>query len=241
MLDLRTYENKHETNPFVLELKGKMFLQPRANTIIAKGQALVDTNTGEVIDESILIGKRKIVDKSQFSKLYANDIGILYSLSRPAINVFLYLSKVMDYDNKAYINSEKDCKKIGYSTGLSVIKGLKELIKNDIVAAAVMPGWYWLNPKLVCRGERFAKYIEYVVGTEEEVEKQELLHRKQQKETINKLPHEVYQKYEKANSQPTKADLEAYQQNKEKAYFKQGNLFKEDPDFINPLTGEVIK
>ena len=28
---------RHEVNPFIVELKGKMFLQPRANTIIAKG------------------------------------------------------------------------------------------------------------------------------------------------------------------------------------------------------------
>lgn len=202
-LDLRSYDNKYETNPFILELKGKMFLQPRANTIIAKGQQIIDTNTGEIIEEAVLIGKRKIVDKSQFAKIYANDVGILYDLSKPAINVFLYLTKIMDYDNKAYINSEKDCKKIGYSTGLSVIKGLKELIKNDIIAPAIMPGWYWLNPKIVCKGERFAKYTEYVVGTPEEVMSQEALLKKQGHSTFEQLPESVEKKVKKANQSPT--------------------------------------
>lgn len=202
-LDLRSYDNKYETNPFILELKGKMFLQPRANTIIAKGQQIIDTNTGEIIEEAVLIGKRKIVDKSQFSKLYASEIGILYELSKPAQTVFLYLTKVMDYDNKSYINSEKDCKKIGYSTGLSVIKGLKELIKNDIIAPAVMPGWYWLNPKIVCKGERFAKYTEYVVGTPEEVMSQEALLKKQGHSAFEQLPESVEKKVKKANQSPT--------------------------------------
>ena len=81
----------------MVELKGRMYLQPRANTIVAKGQEIVDTTTGEVIQDSVLMGRRKIVDKSQFAKLYASEIGILFELSKPAINVFMHLTKVMDY------------------------------------------------------------------------------------------------------------------------------------------------
>ena len=88
-VDLRSQEQRFEKNPFTFELKGRMYLQPRANTIIAKGQALIDTTTGEVINETILIGKRKVVDKSKFAKLYMAEIAILYELSKPAQNVFL--------------------------------------------------------------------------------------------------------------------------------------------------------
>ena len=49
-----------------------MYLQPRANSIIAKGQSIVDTDTGEIVQDSVLIGRRKYVDKSQFAKLYAS-------------------------------------------------------------------------------------------------------------------------------------------------------------------------
>ena len=202
-IDLREIENKYETNPFILELKGKMFLQPRANTIIAKGQQIVDTITGEVLEESVLIGRRKIVDKSQFAKIYASEIATLYELSKPAQTVFLYLTKVMDYDNKAYINAERDCKKVGYNSGKSIIKGLKELIKNDIIAPHIIGGVYWLNPKIVCKGERFAKYTEYVVGTPEEVMSQEALFKKQGRSTIEQLPESVEKKVKKANQSPT--------------------------------------
>ena len=197
-IDLRTTENRYETNPFMVELKGKMFLQPRANMIIAKGENIVNTSTGEILKETTLIGRRKIVDKSSFAKIYASDIALIYNLNKPAINVFLYLTKVMDYENKAYLVAEKDCKKIGYKTALSVSKGIKELIKNDIIAPAIMQGYYWLNPTIVCKGERFAKYTEYL--TEEEARReQELLMKKQGRKYIEDMPEDVKRKYSKAD------------------------------------------
>ena len=198
-MDLRKKKNRYETNPFVLELKGKMYLQPKANAIIAKGQSIVDTSTGEVINESILIGRRKIVDKSQFAKIYASEIAMLYDLSKTAQNVFLYLTKVMDYENKAYINAELDCKKLGYKTPLSITKGLKELFKNDIIAPAIMQGYYWLNPKIVCKGERFAMYTEFVVGKDGETIKAENELKQQTKTIIEQLPEQVEYKLDKAN------------------------------------------
>ena len=97
-----------ENNPFVFNLRGKMYLQPRANTIVAKGQEIIDTTTGEVIQDSVLIGRRKVVDKSQFAKVYASEIGMLFDLSKPAINVFMYLTKVMDYENKAIFDYNRE-------------------------------------------------------------------------------------------------------------------------------------
>ncbi len=151
-----------DTNPFVLELKGKMFLQPRANSIIARGQQIVDTNTGEVVRDDVLIGRRKVVDKSQFSKLYASEIGVLFELSRSAVNVFIHLTKVMDYDNKAIFDYTKEFAKVGYKTHKQCLLGLRELIAKGIIYPHLVSGVWWLNPTLVCRGERFAKYTEYV-------------------------------------------------------------------------------
>ena len=191
--------NKYEENPFMLQLKGKMYLQPKANAIIAKGQSIVDTSTGEVIDESVLIGKRKIVDKSQFAKIYASEIGILYDLSKTAQNVFLYLTKVMDYDNKAYLNYNADFKKLKYKSGRSIITGLRELIGESIIASTHMPHWYWLNPSIVCKGERFAKYTEYVIGKDNEVVKSENNFKNQVKQQIEQLPKQIENKLDKAN------------------------------------------
>jgi len=190
---------KHETNPFMVELKGKMFLQPRANMIIAKGENIVNMETGEVIKDNTLIGRRKVVDKSQFAKIYASEIGILYELSKSAQNVFLYLTKVMDYDNKAYFNYLNDFKKLGYRGYNTPYLGIKELIQRDIIASAVMPHFYWMNPAIVCKGERFAKYTEYL--TEEEAKReQEHILKLQGKKFINNLPESMANKYSNANS-----------------------------------------
>ncbi len=113
---------RSESNPYMVELKGKMFLQPRANTIVARGQEIIDTTTGEVIEDSVLIGRRKIVDKSQFAKLYASDIGILFGLSKPAVNVFLHLTKVMDYENKAIFDYNREYHKLGYKSNVPPLK-----------------------------------------------------------------------------------------------------------------------
>ena len=156
---------KYRNNPFVMELKDKMYLQPRANSIIAKGQSIVDTDTGEIINESVLIGRRKYVDKSQFAKIYASEIGVLYELSKSAQKVFLYLIKVMDYENKSIFRWKEIYKNYG-----TAYKGIKELVENNIIAPSDIQNIYWLNPTIVCKGERFAKYTEYVVAKDEPVE-----------------------------------------------------------------------
>jgi len=202
-MDLRKKEKRHATNPFIVELTGRMYLQPRANTIIAKGHSIVDLTTGEILEDGILIGKRKVVDKSQFAKIYASEIGILYELSQAGKNVFLYLTKVMDYENKAIFNSETEYKKAGYKTTKPVHKGLKELIKAHIIAAHSIRGIWWLNPTIVCKGERFAKYTEYVVGKDgserKDITAGELA--AQGKRLKESQPSEIKEKYERATQQ----------------------------------------
>lgn len=189
---------KHATNPFMIELKGKMFLQPRANMIIAKGESIVNTETGEIVKDNTLIGRRKIVDKSQFAKIYASEIGILYELSKSAQNVFLHLTKVMDYDNKAYFNYLSDYRDLGYKGYNTPYLGIKELIQRNIIASAVMPHYYWMNPAIVCKGERFAKYTEYL--TEEEAKREQARMLKEQgRKFVEDLPESVEEKYKYAS------------------------------------------
>lgn len=151
-----------ESNSQLIELKGKMYLQPRANTIIARGESIVDTTTGQIVNDTVLMGRRKVVDKSQFAKIYASEIGSFFDLSRSAINVFMYLTKVMDYDQRAYFNYFKEFTKVGYKSFNPCDKGIVELISNQIIALDVRENTYWLNPTIVCKGERFAIYTEYI-------------------------------------------------------------------------------
>ena len=196
---------KYSVNPFISELKGKMYLQPRANTIIAKGQSIVDTVTGEIIDESVLVGRRKIVDKSQFAKIYCSEIALLFNLSKCATNVFLHLVKVLEYNNKAYFSYRKEHKKVGYSSYVTCYNGLLELIRAGIIAADTRENFYWLNPIIVCKGERFAIYKEYVTEDEaNSAERNERLLAQSQKEHAQKYDDEVQAKLNALNERTRK-------------------------------------
>jgi hypothetical protein len=163
-MNLTKLQNQtNEINPFIVELKGKMYIQPRANTIIAQGEAIIDKATGEVLEnKGVLLGRRKFVDKSDFAKFYASEIGILFELSKNSINLILYFSKIMDYDNKVVFLPSKDYKKLDYKSANPCIFGIKELLKKDIIAIGRIYGEWWINPTIICKGERFAKYTEFV-------------------------------------------------------------------------------
>lgn len=173
----------YETNPFMVELKGRMYLQPRANTIIARGQEIIDTATGEVLQDDVLIGRRKIVDKSQFAKIYASEIGVLHDLSKAAILMFMHLSKVMDYENKAIFDYQKQCHLLGYKSHKQPLMAIRELITRNIIAPHYIANIYWMNPAIVCKGERFAKYTEYVT---EERHKKDIEQARLRKQSIDK-------------------------------------------------------
>ena len=203
-----------ETNPFVVELKGKMYLQPRANTIIARGQEIVDTNTGEIIRDDVLIGRRRVVDKSQFAKLYASEVGILFELSRPAVNVFLYLTKVMDYDNKAIFDYTREHKKLGYKSHKQCLIGIRELISKGIIYPHLVSGIWWLNPTIVCKGERFAVYTEYV--TEEKAARDDRMRERMIKATSHsELAEQSREWYDDMND-ATDGKLEAMSNEEER-------------------------
>ena len=163
---------RYETNPFVLDLKGKMYLQPQPNTIIAKGENFINTETGELVSDQVFIGHKKVVDRTTFAKIYFSEIATLFDLSNCAKNVLIYIGKTMRYDDKVEILPNLDYAKMGYKSRQSVEKGIRELIDKNIIAAGRSIGTYWVNPIHICKGERFAKYELYMTEEASEYELQ---------------------------------------------------------------------
>lgn len=158
--DLRKTEG-YEKNPFILELKSGMYLQPKPNTIIAKGEQIVDTTTGEVIEDSVLMGRRKIVDRSEFAKIYFKQIKAVFDLSSTAIKVLIRISEKMGYDTMVLFNAKQEAKTLGYKTQQAVQNAIRELLSCGIIARTTISSVYWVNPLYICKGERFAMYLEY--------------------------------------------------------------------------------
>ena len=160
---MRTKKSRNLSNPFIQELGGKMYLKPKANVIIAKGEAILDQTTGELKREGdVLIGRRRVVDRTEFAKVYFGEIATIYDLNKAAMNVLMYLAKTMDYEQKAFLNASTDYEKIGYKKRHTVNLGITNLINKDIIAIGHTTGYYWMNPLYICKGERFAKYTEWV-------------------------------------------------------------------------------
>lgn len=150
----------HETNPFIPDLKDKMVLRPKANIVVAKNEAIVDTITGE-LQEAVLMGRRRVVDAADFTKIYIAEMGILFDLKRTTQKLLQFILQTLDYENKVFI----DYKRLKESMNISdesVFKGLKELVANKLLAKTIIPQVYWVNPVIICKGERFAIYREYV-------------------------------------------------------------------------------
>lgn len=209
-LDLRSYEG-YQKNPFIVDLKGKMYLQPKPNTIIAKGEQIVDTSTGEVIEDSVLMGRRKIVDRSQFAKIYFSQIQSIFDLSKAAIKVLMYMAERMTYDTMVLLNAKKEAEKIGYKSQQAVQRAIKELLDCGIIAQGFLPGMYWMNPLYICKGERFAMYLEYT--TAEYAKKSEA-----RAEEIQKTLQEQSEKTFDSLDEHTAHSLDAMNQRAELAY-----------------------
>jgi len=109
----------------------------------------------------------------------------------------------MDYDNKAYFSYSKDYEKAGYKTHRVPPNALRQLISKNIIAPCYMTNFWWLNPALVCKGERFAKYTEFVVGKDDENIRNYIDAEKKIKGNIigEMQPEQVRKKYQKANYQ----------------------------------------
>lgn len=155
-------KQRFKVNPFLKELNGVMYVQPRAATVLKKDEKVISSN-GEVLKGSkMLMGRQKLVDKSEFTKIYVKSIGVLMDLKPNTVKVLMYLVGKTDYENKAYLNYYEDYKELKYKNHVSVYKGLLELVEYNMIAPAIYPHFWWINPLLICKGERFAIYTEYV-------------------------------------------------------------------------------
>lgn len=155
-------QQKFKVNPFLEKLGGVMYIQPRAATVLKKDEKVI-SSSGEVLKESkMLMGRQKLVDKSQFGKVYIKSLGALMDLKPNTVKVLMYLVGKIDFENKAFLNYREDFKELQYKNHVSVYKGLLELLEHDMIAATIYPHFWWISPILICKGERFAMYTEYI-------------------------------------------------------------------------------
>lgn len=165
-INLRKLDYSPSENPF---LSGNE-IKTRHKTVRtkAKGSDLVDTETGEIVGQSIIhtIEER---DEEHFVKVFAEGVKAAFELTRTGARVFQSVLNV--YQGTKMHGGYADSLTLhffdhglnGESIGMSdrtFHNGLKELIAKGFLSAKA-PNQYWINPALFFKGSRVAFLKEY--------------------------------------------------------------------------------
>lgn len=135
-----------------LELKGIRRVAKKNST-----KRLVDVDNGEIMD--VMEDDRFVtIDSLPFIKVYSDEYGrLIYGLSYPGFQVLSYVMVKLEKGNNLVYLTYEDVKVIVGSIGrTSYYKGLKELIKRNVIEMD-KKNIYRVNPNLVYNGVRIPK------------------------------------------------------------------------------------
>jgi hypothetical protein len=167
-LDLRKFELKHETNPFLLltdtdtgeekEILAPHFKSKREfwNTNKSFGIAqLKPDGEVEVGDDVMCFMEKKVYDDDEFIKVYVKNLGKWDGLSNTAQRVFHNILPFLKPNkDEMYLDYRQIQKGCGYTSKQQVWKGIKELVLHEFIAPSTRTGWWWINPLIAFNGNR---------------------------------------------------------------------------------------
>ena len=155
----------YKDNPFVHDELG--FHQKRRTEVIFDGsQALIQADTGEILDDSIHLARVKYIDPDKFVKVYVSQMSVLFELSSSAQKVARYIFHLMSQtigSDRVYLGldelqdflqalNEKPPSKMTYN------RAVRELLSKNLIARTKRPSEYFINPAIAFNGDR-ARFI----------------------------------------------------------------------------------
>jgi len=169
--------------PWTNELASTIVTRNKLQSVSARGQAIIDSETGEISRLQAVQATRKVIDKTEFVKVYSNGIGAMFDLKPSAQKLFrvimdMYLAQKHTPDT--LIINEFSLAEFGYEFSRTTRTGaLNQLIAAEFIAPhAAQHGLFFINPNLFYKGDRMTIINEYAVeGTqaggrlEEKIEK----------------------------------------------------------------------
>lgn len=157
--ELRTFPE----NPF---LDGVGYNTRKRTEILFDGkQAVISSETGEVLEDSLAVARVKHVDADQFVKLYTQHLWVFFDLGKAAQRVAEFVLKQVgtraigrgevlltfqEYD--AYYANRTG------GTRPTFMRGLQELAAKNVIAKSPVNNVWWINPALCFNGDR-ARFI----------------------------------------------------------------------------------
>ena len=137
-----------------MELKGIRKVAKKSST-----KRLVDVDNGEVMD--VMEDDRFItIDSLPFVKIYSDEYGrCIYGLPYVGFQLLSYvMMKVERNSNLVYIDYTDVKNLIGNLSRSGYYKGLKELIKRNVVEQSKKKYIYRVNPNMIFNGVRISKF-----------------------------------------------------------------------------------
>jgi hypothetical protein len=165
---------KYAVSPF---LKEEVFkVDSKKKTIIAgkSSQVMLNANTG-TLEGITLLHRFTEVDRERFVKIFTNEVGFLFELSKSGLKVFSYLVTIVKQDtDEVYLHIPELMEYCGYSSKNQAYRGLSELISNKIIAMSDRNNIWYINPNILFNGDRIAFIKEYRMSTKETTNNKQL-------------------------------------------------------------------
>jgi len=158
-----TSYTKQIKSPFIDELYE---IQVSARRRILAGREpssiMVNANTGEIEAHQVFAVQEK-VDKETYTKMFSGMMRELFKLSSRGVKVFGYITTIVK-PNKDVImfDMEEALEYTGYKKEQSILHGIEELLKHQIIARTKKHYKYFINPNLFFNGNRLTLIRQYV-------------------------------------------------------------------------------
>lgn len=153
----------HGENPFVDSLHSS--LKRKTEVLYDGRQAVVQRDTGEVMEDQLAVARVKYVESDQFVKVYLANLNVFFELGKAAQRVCEFaMSQVATraMNSGEVILSYPEYKrhfegKEG-STRPTFMRGLQELAAKNLIAKSLTRDLWFINPAVMFNGDR-ARFI----------------------------------------------------------------------------------
>lgn len=157
----------YDKNPYIKDLVQTIELDNKKSFIGKKIQHIVDIDTGELnAQEMLILGEKKYVDKTQFMKVYVNNVSNIFGLNKTEEKIFYnYIYQVMPKDTDWFIFDIQSCMtytKLKSKT--SIYRSLKNLIDKQLICKGNMKCKYFINPTVFFNGNRITLMQTYYMN-----------------------------------------------------------------------------
>jgi len=159
-------------SPWANQLASTIITGNKIQSVSASGMDCIDHSTGEILNLQAVQATRKVVDKTEFVKMYSLGILSMFDLKRGAQTMFKVVMKMyldQKYQPDTLFLNEDSLKDYGYTLSrVSRSNALNQLIEAGFIAPqANRPGFFFINPNMFYKGDRMTIIKEYAIrGTE---------------------------------------------------------------------------